>query len=81
MSNVPPDFWKFYWLVWLVIGFGVAEFVALKTIGTRGTFSYFVWWIMGSYAEEREWYRNVARGLLIIFFLWIIPHFFTRWNP
>lgn len=78
---VPPDFWKIYWIAWLVVGFGVFEFVAVSQ-GIRGaTFSEFVWWIIGSGDSEREWYRWAARGLLVLFFIWIVPHFFTRWNP
>lgn len=80
IGDVPPDFWKIYWTCWVVIGFGVAEFVALKTIGPQGTFSYYVWWLIGTGEEAREWPRWAARISLAVFFVWLIQHFYTGQN-
>ncbi len=76
---VPPDFPKMYWLAWLLM-FGVLEFWAVHKGQTDHTFSYFVWWILGSGDAEREWFRWLARGLVAVLLLWLIPHFFTKWR-
>jgi hypothetical protein len=79
MSQVPPDLWKFVWIAWL-LWFGIWEFIAVKFSVPRGTFSEFVWWIMGSGEADREWYRWLARGLVAVLLVWLVPHFFTKWN-
>jgi hypothetical protein len=76
---VPPDFFKFFWILWL-LSFAAVEFYAVRSGIGGGTFSEFVWWILGSGESEREWFRWVARGLVLILLLWLIPHFFTRWK-
>jgi len=77
---VPPDFPKLYWLVWFVVGFGVMEAWAVYTGRVDHTLSYWWWWILGSGEEEREWYRWAARGALLVTLVWLIPHFFTKWE-
>ena len=76
---VPPDFPKVYWLAWLLM-FGLLEGWAVYTGRGDHTFSYFVWWILGSGDGEREWFRWVARGGVLVLLLWLIPHFFTKWR-
>ncbi len=78
---VPPDFFKIYWICWIVIGFGVVEFIAVRYQIPNAAFSNFIWWITDTGSDGvRDWYRWVARGLMVLFFIWIIPHFFTKWN-
>jgi len=80
IGDVPPDFPKLYWLAWLIIGFGAMEYYAISTGRLNWTFSYFVYWIIGTGEEHREWFRWLARGLLGVFFIWVIQHFFTGGN-
>lgn len=77
--QVPPDFPKMYWLAWLAL-FAVFEFYAVYTKQTDHTFSYFMWWILGSGDADREWFRWLARGVVLAILLWVIPHFFTKWK-
>lgn len=80
MSFQPPDLPRIYWLVWILM-FGVLEFWAIHTKQTDHTFSYFVWWILGSHdGADREWFRWLARGLVVGLLLWLIPHFATKWK-
>lgn len=76
---VPPDFFKFFWLGW-IFAFAIIEWYAVHNGIRGGTFSEFVWWIIGSGKADREWYRWLARGLLLALMLWLIPHFYTRWK-
>lgn len=76
---VPPDFFKFFWIAWL-LSFAAIEFYAIRAGIAGGTFSEFVWWIIGSGDGDREWFRWLARGLVLILLLWLIPHFFTKWK-
>lgn len=76
---VPPDFFKWFWIAWL-LAFGIVEFIAIRNDTGHDTFSSFVWWILGSGDEEREWFRWLARVLVGILLLWLIPHFFTKWK-
>ena len=80
IGDVPPDFFRLYWLVWLVVGFGGMEYYAIKTGQTEGTFSYWVWWIIGTGEDGREWIRWLARIVLGVFFIWLIQHFYTGQN-
>lgn len=76
---VPPDLPKLYWLVWLLM-FGAFEFWAVHTGKTDHTFSYWVWWILGSGEEERNALRWIARGGVIVLLLWLVPHLLNRWR-
>jgi len=76
---VPPDFYRLFWLGWL-LAFAVIESYAIWKNVPGGTFSEWVWWILGSGDADREWYRNVFRVVVAGFLVWLIPHFFTRWK-
>lgn len=76
---VPPDFYRLFWLAWL-LAFCVIEFYALHNGVKGGTFSEWVWWILGSGESEREWYRWGARAFVLVLLFWLIPHFFTKWK-
>jgi hypothetical protein len=76
---VPDDFPRLYWLAWLLM-FGVLEGWAVYTGRVDHTFSYWVWWILGSGEDTREWFRWVARAGVLVLLIWLIPHFFTKWE-
>ena len=76
---VPEPTFKILWLIWITF-FCVVEFIAVRREGYGDTFSEFIWWIIGSGEEEREWYRWAARIFLAGLLAWLIPHFFTRWK-
>jgi len=80
IGEVPPDFPKIYWLAWLIIGFGAMEAWAVYTGRVEWTFSYTVWWLLGTGEETREWFRWIARAGVAVLFAWLIPHFFTGWE-
>jgi len=64
------------WILWIV-GFGVIEYMAIKDKRKGDTLSEHVWKPIGTNHKGKKtaamW---VARGALIAFFTWIIPHFF-----
>lgn len=76
---MPPDIFKWLWVGWL-LAFGVIEFVAIRNGTPNDTFSEFAWWLLGSGNADREWFRWLARGLVGVLLLWLIPHFFTKWS-
>lgn len=79
IGNVPPDTPKFLWFGWLLY-FAILETYAVKSGQTSWTFSYVVWWVMGTGEEERELARWIARGLVGVFCVWFIQHIYTGGN-
>lgn len=62
--------WSWYWLVWLVAGFGVPEGIALAT-NVRNTLSFQVWDLEGSGA-------TFMRFVVAAFCLWLFLHMVFR---
>jgi hypothetical protein len=62
--------WSWYWLVWLVIGFGVPEGIALVR-NPRDTLSYQVWDLEGTGA-------TFTRFFVAAFLTWLLLHMVFR---
>ena len=80
IGDVPPDFWKIYWLCWFGLGFGAMEFVAIKYHGVEATLSYTIWWLLGTGEDVRDAARWLLRGLFAVGIVWATQHFFTGQN-
>lgn len=80
IGDVPPTAWKIYWTCYVVIGFGAAEWYALKTIGVQGTFSYTLWWWFGTGASDRDIWNWIARGVFLLIVVWGVQHLMTGQN-
>lgn len=79
--QVPPDIPKLYWLIWFIVGFGAMETYAIVTDQLNWTFSYTVQWLVGAGdSDTREWYRWLARIVLIVLLLWLVPHWLNKWR-
>lgn len=63
--------WSLYWILWLVIGFGVPEAIALITGHSENTLSDQVWRLEGYGAT---FFRFFAAS----FFLWLLLHMVFR---
>lgn len=72
--------YTYLWIVWLA-AFGVIEWAALKDQRKGDTLSEHFWKLMGTKTPGRNWKHWLFRGGVGVFFAWIIPHFFTGWNP
>ena len=62
--------WSWYWLAWLVAGFGVPEGIALAT-NPRNTLSYQVWNLEGTGPTFNRFF--IGAGLL-----WLLLHMVFR---
>lgn len=77
----PIQGWKIYWLTWFFVGFGVAEFIAIKFFGVQATLSYTIWWGIDHGADGvRGADRWAIRILFAIGCAWAVHHFFTQGN-
>lgn len=59
---------KWYWLVWIAIGFGVPESIALIRHRTQDTLSAQVWDL-----EGHGW--TATRYAVLAFLVWLLIHF------
>jgi hypothetical protein len=77
----PIQGWKVYWLIWFGVGFGVAEFIAIKYFGVEATLSYTIWWGI-DYGSDgvRGWDRWIFRSAFFVGCIWAVHHFFTQGN-
>ena len=66
-----------YWIVWLVLGFGVPETVALASGHPEWTLSDTVWRVF-AVTDPRPWHWKVAHLILACFMLWLTGHFVFR---
>jgi len=80
IGDVPPDFWKIYWLCWFFIGFGAMEFIAIKYYGAEATLSYTVWWGLGTGEDVRDWLRWTLRVGFVVGVIWAVQHLLTGQN-
>lgn len=73
--------WKYSiaWIIW-ILGFGIIEYKALQNKKEGDTLSEHIWWAMDTKGEGPSWINWAVRGVLAGGFLWVIPHFFTKWN-
>jgi len=74
--------WKYTvgWIIW-ILGFGVLEYKAVKDKKKGDTLSEHVWQVVGTTTKKKSALNWVLRGGLGVLFAWLIPHFFTGWNP
>lgn len=79
IGDVPPDFWKYYWLGWFA-AFAVGEFIAIKHVGVEATLSYTIWWLLGIGRETVNVARWAFRLTFFVFFFWGLHHFWTGGN-
>lgn len=73
---VPPDVPRLFWLTWFVAGVAF-EWYAIKYGGYEWTATGWFRWILGTGEESREWFRWLARAIMLAFLVWLIPHFMT----
>ena len=59
--------WSWYWLIWLVIGFGVPEFWSLAKRRAMNTLSYQVWHLEGTGATFWRYFVGA-------FLVWLLLH-------
>lgn len=59
--------WSIYWVIWLLVGFGVPEGIALASGRPKNTLSYQVWHLEGTGA-------TFARYMVFAFLLWLLIH-------
>lgn len=67
-----------YWLVWLVVGFCLPEFVALGTGHPQWTLSDTVWRIFSVQPHQDVWQWKAAHFLLAVFMVWLTGHLVFR---
>lgn len=68
-----------YWIAWLILGFGVPEGVALGTGRPQNTLSDTVWRVFQVHSgDARPWHWTFAHLLLACFLLWLTGHFVFR---
>lgn len=66
--------WSLYWLLWLVVGFGLPEFYSIFAGSVRNTLSYQVWHLEGT--GETFW-RYVIGAFLVWLFCHMVFEIFT----
>ena len=59
--------WSWYWLLWLAVGFGVPETIALVTGHPERTLSYQVWQLEGAAG-------SIVQFVLGAFLIWLFGH-------
>lgn len=64
---------RLYWLLWLVVGFGVPETYWLFA-NTKNTLSWTVWTWFGVREGVPVWQWSVAHLLLAVILLWLVGH-------
>lgn len=68
-----------YWVAWLILGFGVPEAVALATGHPQNTLSDTVWRLCSVKPHQDNplaW--NAAHILMSMFLVWVLLHFVFR---
>jgi hypothetical protein len=68
----------YYWPLWLVILFGIPEFVALKTGHPEWTFSDFVWRVFDVLPGSTLWEWRAVHFFLLAFMVWLTLHLVFR---
>lgn len=69
----------FYWLAWLILGFGVPEAVGLASGHPQWTLSDTVWQIFQVHpGDPRPWHWRFAHFVLAAFMVWLAGHFVFR---
>lgn len=63
------NWWSLYWLLWLVIGFGLPEGIAIGTGHVENTLSFQAWHLEGSGATFWRW---VMGSMLLWLFIHIV---------
>ncbi|MEU8968177.1 hypothetical protein AB0D11_02680 [Streptomyces monashensis] len=72
--------WRWYWLLWLLVGFVVPETIALIR-DPKNTLSYAVWDWFGVKAGVPISHWTVLHVLLLAFVIWLAGHFaFGIWR-
>lgn len=72
-----PTAWRWYWLLLIVIGFGVPEAVAILRKETHKTFSAAWWQWLGAFRKAKyRWARGVS---FITFWCGLGLHFYEGW--
>lgn len=69
--------WAWYWLAWLVVGFGVPETIALIH-NPEDTLSDTVWSWFGVKTGMPIWQWNVLHIALLLFMIWLLGHMAFR---
>jgi hypothetical protein len=68
--------WEWYWLAFLLIGFGVPEAIALARREKGDTLSESVWkWF--AIRKGKGHFKWARRGVLALFLGWLTVHFLT----
>lgn len=70
--------WSWYWALWLVVGFGVPECIALLNKDYGDTLSDTVWSWFGVFRDQAPWHWGVLHFLLAAFMVWLTCHFVFR---
>jgi hypothetical protein len=68
---VKYNWWSLYWLVWVVVLFGVPEFWAILSGHDENTLSYQVWNVEGQGS-------TLARYFVASFLVWLFLHMVFR---
>lgn len=71
------DFFDWYWPIWLIIGFGVPEAVALFREERGDTLSEKVWAWFGTARSPKGPLVKTRRVILISILVWLIIHWVT----
>lgn len=65
---------RLYWLLWLVVGFGIPEAFALSTSRPKETLSDTVWWICDITPGHTTWNWTFLHFLLAALLVWLLGH-------
>lgn len=72
--------WGWYWLIWIVLGFGVPETIALFR-NRDNTLSDTVWQWFGVTDGVPFWHWTFLHFVLLLFMVWLFGHFvFGLWR-
>lgn len=67
-----------FWLLWLVVAL-IVEGSALLRPESKGTLSEHVWRWLAVGAKNPTWLHWTLRVALLVFLVWLIPHFQFGW--
>lgn len=70
--------WQWYWLGWILAGFGVPETIALTTGRYEDTLSDTVWNWFGVKTGMPIWQWNILHLFLLAFMVWLMGHMAFR---
>jgi hypothetical protein len=65
--------WSWYWLTWIIVGFGLPETMAVLT-SPRNTLSDTVWHWFGVREGMPIWHWSILHIVLLLFMAWLFGH-------